>query len=101
MLYYLVVTLYVIVCGLLIVTILLQQGGDTVKGLIIGRFKTEAKMSIEQLTAIIASKEELAGKPVIAGVDFGHTMPMITIPIGGTARVTATRGEPRFEIIGH
>ncbi|TBE45441.1 LD-carboxypeptidase [Rhizobium ruizarguesonis] len=82
-------------------TILLQRGGDTVKGLIIGRFKTEAKMSIEQLTAIIASKEELAGKPVIAGVDFGHTMPMITIPIGGTARVTATRGEPRFEIIRH
>lgn len=82
-------------------TILLQPGGDTVKGLVIGRFKTEAKMSLEQLTAIIASKEELAGKPVIAGLDFGHTMPMITVPIGGTARVIAVPGKPRIEIIGH
>lgn len=82
-------------------TILLQPGGHTVKGLVIGRFKTEAKMSLDQLTAIIASKEELVGKPVIAGVDFGHTMPMITVPIGGVARVIATAGYVRFEIVQH
>ncbi|ASG24805.1 LD-carboxypeptidase [Nitrospirillum viridazoti CBAmc] len=80
-------------------TILLQPGGETVKGLVVGRFKTESKMSLEQLAAIIASKEELAGKPVIAGVDFGHTMPMATLPIGGLGRVVADGADARFELI--
>jgi muramoyltetrapeptide carboxypeptidase LdcA involved in peptidoglycan recycling len=34
------------------------------------------------LTEIIQTKKELAHIPVIANVDFGHTNPIITFPIG-------------------
>lgn len=41
------------------------------------------------LTTIIHSKEELSDIPVIADVDFGHTSPMITFPVGGQASLRA------------
>jgi muramoyltetrapeptide carboxypeptidase LdcA involved in peptidoglycan recycling len=37
--------------------------------------------------------------PIIAGVDFGHTDPRITFPIGGTARISALDGDPSIEIV--
>jgi len=42
------------------------------------------------LRQIITTKKELMKLPVIANVDFGHTLPMITFPIGGTATIIAT-----------
>jgi len=60
-----------------------------VKGLVIGRFQKESHMTSDLLTKIIKSKEELSDIPVIADVDFGHTSPMITLPVGGQASVRA------------
>lgn len=60
-----------------------------VKGLVIGRFQKESHMTSDLLTKIIKSKEELSDIPVIADVDFGHTSPMITFPIGGLASLRA------------
>lgn len=60
---------------------------EGVVGIVIGRFQTESKMNLELLTSIIKSKKELLGMPVIANVDFGHTDPKITIPIGGIADI--------------
>lgn len=60
-----------------------------VKGLVIGRFQKESHMTSDLLTKIIRSKEELSDIPVIADVDFGHTSPMITFPVGGQASLRA------------
>lgn len=60
-----------------------------VKGLVIGRFQKKTGMSKELLTKIIKTKKELAKLPVIANVDFGHTYPMITFPIGGKVSIEA------------
>ena len=74
-------------------SILHQPGATDIQGLVIGRFQKKSAVTEELLRQIISSKKELEGKLVIAGVDFGHTDPLITFPIGGTARITAgTRG---------
>jgi len=61
-----------------------------VKGLVIGRFQQGSQMTKAFLRQIITTKKELMKLPVIANVDFGHTLPMITFPIGGTATIIAT-----------
>jgi muramoyltetrapeptide carboxypeptidase LdcA involved in peptidoglycan recycling len=44
-------------------------------------------MTRRLLEQIVASKRELAGIPVIANVDFGHTAPILTLPIGGLVEI--------------
>jgi muramoyltetrapeptide carboxypeptidase LdcA involved in peptidoglycan recycling len=39
--------------------------------------------------------------PVIANVDFGHTDPKVTFPIGGEAKITVKNSEIKIEIINH
>lgn len=43
------------------------------------------------LTKIIKTKKELDNIPVIANVDFGHTDPKITFPIGGEVEITTIK----------
>ncbi|MEK5255023.1 S66 peptidase family protein [Paenibacillus sp. FSL F4-0125] len=66
-----------------------QPDFQYVKGMVIGRFQQGSRMNKNLLTKIITSKEELSDIPVIADVDFGHTSPMITFPIGGQASLRA------------
>ncbi|MDD4530614.1 MAG: microcin C7 resistance protein MccF-like protein, partial [Candidatus Gracilibacteria bacterium] len=54
-----------------------------------------------RLVKIIKNKKELDGIPVIANVDFGHTAPIITFPIGGTTEIKAIDGEAEIRIIEH
>lgn len=61
-----------------------------VKGLVLGRFQKASNMTLDSLLNIIHSKKELASIPVIANVDFGHTDPKITFPIGGQAKLVAS-----------
>jgi len=72
-----------------------------VRGLVIGRFQRQTGMTRELLTQIVATKPELAGLPVIANVDFGHTSPLATFPIGGTVEVRADGSAPGVRIISH
>lgn len=62
-----------------------QPDFHNVKGIVIGRFQKGSKVSREGLEYIINTKEELKNIPVLANVDFGHTAPLLTIPLGGTA----------------
>lgn len=62
-----------------------------VKGIIIGRFQKKSNVTDELLIKIIKTKKELNNIPVIANVDFGHTNPMITFPIGGKAKIMNNR----------
>lgn len=78
-----------------------QPGFDGVRGLVIGRFEVKSKMTDATLKKIIEKKRELSRLPVIANADFGHTYPMITFPIGGTAAVVARQGASSIKILKH
>ncbi|HVC58086.1 MAG TPA: S66 peptidase family protein [Candidatus Acidoferrales bacterium] len=78
-----------------------QPGFDGVKGIVIGRFEKASQLSIDAIEMIVKSKRELDNIPVIAGVDFSHTTPQITFPIGGTARMLATGKEAMLRILEH
>lgn len=62
-----------------------DAGGVT--GLVIGRFQNSSGVTREALDEIVARQPALRGKPVLAGVDFGHTSPLLTFPVGGTAEL--------------
>ena len=68
-----------------------QPDFKNVKGLVIGRFQKGSKMDREMLEFIINNKEELKNIPVIANVDYGHSTPIITIPLGGYAKMQNSR----------
>lgn len=72
-----------------------------VKGILIGRFQKETKMTRELLQKIIDTKKELQSIPIIANVDFGHTTPIATMPIGGSLEISATIDNAKIRIIEH
>lgn len=72
-----------------------------VKGIIIGRFELASKMDNHLLTEIIKRKKELDHIPVIANVDFGHTDPKITFPIGGKVRMKVNKKDSKITVLEH
>lgn len=78
-----------------------QKDFEKVKAIIIGRFQKASKMKKELLIKIIKTKEELNSVPTIADVDFGHTNPQITFPIGGKAKVIADKNKIELKITKH
>ncbi len=72
-----------------------------VKGLVIGRFQKASQVTRDLLIQIIDTKRELRGLPVIANADFGHTHPISTFPVGGTAKIEASGNRSVIEILGH
>ena len=66
-----------------------QTGFGGVRGLLIGRFQRAMGLSRDTLRSILASKRELVGIPVVANLDFGHTDPLLTLPVGGDAGIDA------------
>jgi muramoyltetrapeptide carboxypeptidase len=78
-----------------------QPSFTGVKGLLIGRFQKESKMNKELLSKIIKTKKELEHIPVLADIDFGHTTPQITFPIGGKVYMKAVEGQSRIIIRVH
>lgn len=78
-----------------------QPGFDNVKGLVIGRFQKQSNVTRALLQKIIKIKKLLNAIPVIANVDFGHTDPMITFPIGGEIELTALQNQVRLIVVGH
>ena len=72
----------------------------TVKALVLGRAEKDCIMTKEKWIKLIKSKKELANIPVIAGVDFGHSTPIITFPIGGYAKLESKQGYIKLTIKG-
>ncbi|MEK7173424.1 MAG: S66 peptidase family protein [Patescibacteria group bacterium] len=72
-----------------------------VKGMVIGRFQKASKITNELLIKIIKSKKELDNMPIIANVDFGHTDPKITFPVGGEVNLVAKGNEIKLELVKH
>lgn len=74
---------------------------QNIKALLIGRFERKFGMTLEKLKLLIASKRELENIPIIANVDFGHTMPMFTFPVGGVCNLRATKKNITIELREH
>jgi len=77
-----------------------QSNFNTVKVLIIGRFQKDSEMTYKKLEYIIKTKKELENIPVIANLDFGHTAPIFTFPIGGEAFIDINKKKVSIEIKG-
>jgi len=78
-----------------------QPNFSKVKGLVIGRFQKISDVSNDKLIKIIKNKKELDNIPVVANVDFGHTDPKITFPIGGEAKIIVKNSGSEIKIIKH
>ncbi len=79
-----------------------QPDFNGVKGILIGRFQKKTKMTKDLLEKIIQSKKELSGIPIMANLNFGHTMPLGTLPIGGTISIIApTVDKIQIKVIEH
>lgn len=72
-----------------------------VAGVVIGRFQKKTKMTRKKLVELIKMKKELESIPVVANVDFGHTDPKITFPIGGEVKMKMTKNAVEMEILKH
>jgi muramoyltetrapeptide carboxypeptidase len=72
-----------------------------VRGIVIGRFQNVSKTPNNLLIQIIKNKKELDNLPVIADVDFGHTDPKITFPVGGEVNFWAKENKVKLEILKH
>jgi len=72
-----------------------------VKGIVIGRFQKASKMTNDLLIKIIKTKKELDNIPIIANLDFGHTDPKITFPIGGEANLIVKERKVKLELTKH
>ena len=72
-----------------------------VRGIVIGRFQKASNMPDELLIKIIKTKKELDRLPILANVDFGHTDPKFTFPIGGEANMEILNGKAKLEIVKH
>jgi len=79
---------------------LLQLSGvrENIRGLVIGRFQPSSRVTMPDVAYIVA-KMELRGIPVIADVDFGHTMPLLTLPIGGVAWLEAEKSRASLNLV--
>ena len=77
------------------------KGFSKAKGILIGRFQVGSKITKEQLYKLIKSKPELLHKTVIANIDFGHTTPIVTLPIGGIVEIKTENDKVSIEILSH
>jgi len=58
-------------------------------------------MTNDLLIKIIKTKKELDNIPIVANVDFGHTDPKITFPIGGEVSLVAKESKVKLELTKH
>ncbi|MDP4083562.1 MAG: LD-carboxypeptidase [Bacillota bacterium] len=69
-----------------------------IKGILIGRFQKDSNMTEHALKQIIDSKKEIQNIPVIGNVNFGHVQPIVTLPFGAIAHISAINGNTRITI---
>ncbi|MGM7700291.1 S66 family peptidase [Pseudalkalibacillus sp. Hm43] len=74
---------------------------DQIRGLVIGRFQKKSEMAEEILKKVLETKNELKNIPIITNVNFGHTQPITTFPIGGRVQLTANENKATIKIIKH
>ena len=68
--------------------------------MIIGRFQNSSNVDRDDIASMVKSNQVLDSIPVLANVDFGHTYPMFTFPIGGIASISFD-DNPKIVIVKH
>jgi muramoyltetrapeptide carboxypeptidase LdcA involved in peptidoglycan recycling len=73
-------------------------GFDKIKGLVFGRFPKAFKWDDADSKELISRRLGLASRniPIIYGADFGHTTPIFTFGIGGTAEIVANESSAQI-----
>lgn len=71
------------------------------KGIVFGRFDGSCKMDANVIKRMVSNKKQLKNVPILFNVDFGHIQPIVTFPIGGTARIEANNSTASIEILKH
>jgi muramoyltetrapeptide carboxypeptidase len=82
-------------------SITLQPEFSQVKGIVFGRFQPESGITVEALQAVVQNNPRLQQIPIIGGLDFGHTTPRLTLPIGGIVTISAHLGDVQVIIEKH
>ncbi len=82
-------------------SVLLHDSASGLRGVVVGRFQDQSKMGEDELRAILLSKRKLEKLPIAANVDFGHTYPHITIPIGGVCDLSAEGSQVQLTFTLH
>lgn len=82
-------------------SLIYQPDFGGVRGILIGRFQKNSKMTRELLLKIVKTKKELNGIPIIANVDFGHSTPIVTLPVGGNIEISATQQSVQLRVVEH
>jgi muramoyltetrapeptide carboxypeptidase LdcA involved in peptidoglycan recycling len=79
----------------------LQSRFDSVKGVVIGRYAREGHVTRRKLMDLVAEIPRMRHLPVMANVDFGHTAPSATIPLGGRCVLRVSQSDPSLVITSH
>jgi len=82
-------------------SLLHQANIEKIKGVVIGRFQKASGMTGELLEKIIKTKKELNNIPIVSNIDFGHTSPICTFPIGGTVKIDIKKEKVEIKIEKH
>lgn len=70
---------------------------EKIRGLLVGRPISYSDAEKKLLRDIILERTRDYSFPIVTDMDFGHTSPQFTLPLGVTARIDST--QKRFEII--
>ena len=60
-----------------------------VKAILVGRFQVESRATVDMISDTILSKNIDPTIPVVVNLDFGHTDPKFTYPVGGKCKVVS------------
>ena len=72
-----------------------------ISGMIIGRPYGYSEEETNTLYTLIQERLAKYNYPVLAHVDFGHTDPILTIPIGAEAELDSGNNDRKFTILSH
>jgi muramoyltetrapeptide carboxypeptidase len=70
---------------------------DQLEGMLVGRPMRYSAEEKAELRCVILERTARYGFPVVTDMDFGHTAPQFTLPLGCRARIDSNRRS--FEIL--
>ena len=72
-----------------------------VRAIVIGRFARSGGVTRENLAHLLGEIPALRHLPVIANGDFGHTTPVVTLPVGGRCKLVVNQGKASVTLTEH
>lgn len=74
-----------------------QKDFSKIRGIVIGRYGRSARIDRNNLTELLRTISGIPNIPILANVDFGHTTPVMTIPIGGRCMLKVDEKQASIE----